>query len=100
MPSDALPRASSTIRVFSGTLAPLIGLVIEKVPVVNANLSGAISGLPEASARWLPATSVMSALSANRTKRPERQRRARDEADHAVAAHERETRRRPAWRRR
>jgi len=30
--------------VFSGTLAPLIGLVIEKVPVVNANLSGAISG--------------------------------------------------------
>src|SRR5882724_7703587 len=70
MPSDALPRASSTIRVFSGTLAPLIGLVIEKVPVVNANLSGAISGLPEASARWLPATSVMSALSANRTSVP------------------------------
>src|SRR5882762_10405907 len=70
MPSDALPRASSTTRVFSGTLAPLTGLVIAKVPVVNANVNGAVSGLPAESARGLPATSVIAAASEVRTSVP------------------------------
>src|SRR5207247_5723982 len=59
IPRDSLPLASRLIRVFSGTLLPATGLVITNVPVVKPKVRGWVSGLPAASARPLPARSVI-----------------------------------------
>ena len=62
MPSEGLPRASSTISLFSTTVAPSEGLVMTKPPVAKPKRSGVVSGLPSASTRALPTSSVTSAV--------------------------------------
>src|SRR2546426_1317349 len=70
MPRESLPLASRLICVFSGTLLPAAGLVIAKVPVVKAKVRGWVSGLPAASARPLPARSVIAPVRATLTRVP------------------------------
>src|SRR5881396_2090323 len=70
MPRESLPLASRLIRVFSGTLLPAAGCVIANVPVVKAKVRGWVSGLPAASARPLPARSVIAPVRAMLTRVP------------------------------
>src|SRR2546429_1275465 len=70
MPRESVPLASRLICVFSGTMLPGTGLVIAKVPVVKAKVSGWVSGLPAASARPLPARSVIAPVRAMLTRVP------------------------------
>src|SRR6266446_4249225 len=67
MPSELLPCASSTSRLFSTTSEFGGGFEIANTPVANVNVSGCVNGLPAASTSALPNRSVIAAVNATTT---------------------------------